>query len=66
MQEKHGFDYDLLRILAELEFDLDLDYKLKVSRIMHDYDFYRDWIYCINKQKKWGELCAVLIYSKIY
>ena len=37
---KYGFSCDLVRLLLELEFDLDIYCKIKVSRILYDYNTY--------------------------
>ena len=39
--DKYGFNHDLVRLLVELEFDLDRYCKLKVNGMMHSYDFHR-------------------------
>ena len=37
---KYRFNYDLVRLLVELEFDPDIYCKLKINRILHNYDSY--------------------------
>ena len=38
--DEYGFDQDLVRLLVELEFDLDIYCKLKISGILHNYNTY--------------------------
>jgi len=55
-----------MKVIVDLKFDLNLYCSVKVNRIVHNYDFHGDLKYFINKQKKRGEVCTVLIYPKFF
>ena len=40
--KKHSLDYEIIRQIVNLEFDLDLYYLVKVNRLMFDHYFHRD------------------------
>jgi len=40
--KKYNLNYEIIRRIVDLEFDLDLHYSVKVNRLTFDYDFYRD------------------------
>ena len=39
---KYEFDYNLVRLLVELEFDPDMYSKLKVNGMQYNYEFYSE------------------------
>jgi len=42
IHKKYRLNYKLIRVIVDLEFNPDLYYSVKVSRLMHDYNFHRD------------------------
>ena len=64
--KKYRFNYKVMRVIVNFEFNLDLYCLVKVSILMYNYDFYKDWKYSINKQKKWGEVCIIPIYPPVF
>ena len=40
--KKYGLDYELVRLLVELEFEQEIHYKIKVNRILFNYEFHGD------------------------
>ena len=46
---KHRINHNLVRLLVELEFDLDTHCKLKVNGILHNYNAHSEWKYFIEK-----------------
>ena len=40
--KKYNLNYEIIRRIVDLEFDLDLHYSVKVNRMIFYHDFYRD------------------------
>ena len=64
--KKYRFDYKILWLLVDLDFNLKIHCKIKINRMQYNYQYYREWNNFIKKQKKRGEIYIVPMYLKTF
>ena len=61
---KYGLKQKLLRVLVDLEYDLEIYNVIIVNEMIHNCNYYGDWEYFAKIQKRRGEIYIVLMHLK--